>query len=299
MNVRLFLVITILLIPLSVAFAEEPDASSALETSNLGEAERQARVELTLARSRLELVMARKSLQSLDMTNAALRAAMVLTLLEGTPPEVDVNGYGLQAEGILARAEKAGVDLALLEEPASKRPSRRISDDYLMRQAWASYDRVLKDADENGRIEAPEITFPADWRRRTERRAQYAGGEIARSGSRFDVDGREWFVSLYDIRDLTYVPPDFQPPFSLYAMEGLRGGLDRHALRMGYGAFGGFYSWEMSTLAPMLRAFGGFDDYAWRGPKYSARRQAQVVRMIEAFTDETPSTEPKIISLEP
>jgi len=337
--------------------------------ADLGQAEREARIDLTLAQSRLELVLARKALRTHQIKDAAIRAQRVLNLLKELPPELDASEYELQAEGILARAEKAGVDLAALAEQAPGDAMPRGFDDYLDRQTQAAaavgrrytgaerdtintridaqalrqrtlqrqipgdygyrpgkeifdtdtilerdrqrvyYEdalqkaysadaaRLLTEADEARVVPVGEIAYPDDWPERVAKRAKYAGGEIARSESWIDQDGREWYVAVYDIRDLTYVPPDFQPTFSLDPAENLRNALDRHALRWGHGFFGGLYPWDLDVTIPLLRYFGGVDDYAWRGPKYSAERQEQIVEMIKAFT--TKSTEKKIIPLGP
>ncbi len=337
--------------------------------ADLGQAEREARIDLTLAQSRLELVLARKALRTHQIKDAAIRAQRVLNLLKELPLELDASEYELQAEGILARAEKAGVDLAALAEQAPGEKMSRGFDDYLDRQTQAAAEvgrrytgaerdtintridaqtlrqrtlrrqipgdygyrpgreifdtdtilerdhqrvyyedalqkaysadaaRLLTEADEARVAPVGEIAYPDDWPERVAKRAKYAGGEIARSESWIDQDGREWYVAVYDIRDLTYVPPDFQPTFSLDPAEDLRNALDRHALRWGHGFFGGLYPWDLDVAIPLLRYFGGVDDYAWRGPKYSAERQEQIVEMIKAFT--TKSTERKIIPLAP
>jgi hypothetical protein len=336
---------------------------------DLNEAEREARISLTLAQTRLELVLARKSLRTHQVRDAAIRAQRVLNLLKELPPEVDAGEYELQAEGILARAEKAGVDVAALGEQDAGNRSRSGLDDYLDRQARAAEEvgrrytgadrdtidtrvdaetlrrrtlrrqvpgdygyrpgkeifdtdailerdrqrlyyedalaqaysadaaRLLTEADEARVAPVGEIAYPDDWPEKVAKRAKYAGGEMARSESWIDRDGREWYVAVYDIRDLIYVPPDFQPTFSLDPAEELRNTLDRHALRWGHGFFGGLSAWDLDVTIPLMRYFGGVDDYAWRGPKYSAERQEQIVEMIKAFT--TRSTEAKVIPLAP
>jgi hypothetical protein len=357
------------------AASERPNAPGAEAAdrkglaADLGQAEREARIDLTLAQGRLELVLARKALRTHQIKDAAIRAQRVLDLLKELPPGLDASEYELQAEGILARAEKAGVDLAAVAQQAAGEKMPRGFDDYLDRQTQAAAEvgrrytgadrdtintrvdaqtlrqrtlqrqipgdygyrpgkeifdtdailerdrqrvyyedalqkaysadaaRLLTEADEARVAPVGEIAYPDDWPEKVAKRAKYAGGEIARSESWIDQEGREWYVAVYDIRDLIYVPPDFQPTFSLDPAEDLRNTLDRHALRWGYGFFGGLYPWDLDVTIPLLRYFGGVDDYAWRGPKYSAERQEQIVAMIKAFT--TKSTEKKIIPLGP
>lgn len=349
--------------------ARQTGASKPKGPQDLGQAEQEARIALTVAQSRLELVLARKALRTHQIKDAAIRAQRVLNLLKELPPQVDASEFELQAEGILARAEKAGVDVAALAERASGGTSPPGFDDYLDKQTRAAAEvgqrytgadrdtidtrieaetlrrrtlqrqipgdygyrpgkeifdtdailerdrqrvyyedalhtaysadaaRLLTEADEARVAPVGEIAYPDDWPEKVARRAKYAGGEMARSESWIDQDGREWYVAVYDIRDLTYVPPDFQPTFSLDPAENLRNTLDRHALRWGHGFFGGLPTWDLDVTIPLLRYFGGVDDYAWRGPKYSAERQEQIVEMIKAFT--TKSTESEIIPLAP
>jgi len=156
--------------------------------------------------------------------------------------------------------------------------------------------RHLVEADEARVTPEGDIAYPPDWPQKVARRAKYEGGQIARSQSWTDKDGREWYVALYDIAELIYVPPDFAPPSSLFIDEAAREAIDREALRVRSRIFGG-YAEDLAAGIPLLRFFGGIDDYALRGPKYSAERQRQIVEMIRAFTEQV--SEAKIISLEP
>ena len=112
-------------------------ATPAQDTADLSQAEHEARIDLTLAQSRLELVLARKALRTGKVRDAAVRAQRVLGLLEELPRELDASEYELQAEGILARAEKAGVDLAALAEQSSATTPTGF-DDYLDDQTHAA-----------------------------------------------------------------------------------------------------------------------------------------------------------------
>ena len=342
-------------VPMQAVAAAAPEVVQ--QRGNLGEQERQARIDLTLAQTRLELVLARQALHKPDYQDAASRALRVLDLLKGLPPDVDVSDYELQAEGIVARAQKAGINVEALRAQAGREQplpqpddnlndpvraeardtrtaadahrrrvvQRPVPDQYAYHPGKASFDidvtlerdhqrlgyeaalrkayqadaaRLLTEVDEARVVPATDLAYPNDWPDKVARRKKYAGGEIARSKSWTDKDGREWYVAIYDIQDLIYVPPDFQPTFSLDPVEDLRNALDRDALRWRSGLF----NWGTSpadwwNTIPLLRYFGGVDDYAFRGPKYSAERQQQIVEMIQAFTTQT--TESKIISLEP
>jgi hypothetical protein len=347
----------------------DQEPATAPRTDDLGELEQEARIELTLAQSRLELVLARKALKTGRHKDAAVRAQHVLNLLGELPQEIDASVYELQAEGILARAQKAGVDLEAIrvrvaDEPAAPgfddylddqaqaaarvarrytgadrdtidtrvdartlrqrtlrrqvpdnygyRPGREIFDveavlerdrqrvyyeDALRKAYKADEARLLTQADEARVVPEGDVAYPDDWPEKVQKRARYAGGELARSESWIDRDGREWYVAIYDIRDLIYVPPDFQPTFSLDPVESERAVLDRHALRWRSGIFNSYYPGDIAAGIPLLRYFGGVDDFALRGPKYSVERQEQIVEMIKAFTTQT--TEAKIIPLAP
>ena len=120
---------------------------------------------------------------------------------------------------------------------------------------------------------------------------------MAKSPSWYDDQGREWYVAVYDIHDLIYVPPDFGLENQFMANPfAHRNALDRSYLwqrGLPYLGWGGQYG---DDLIPLLRYFGGVNAWIDRGPKYSLERQEQVVKMIEAFTG-TPSDQ--IISLPP
>ena len=359
-----------------------PNDTAPGNATDLNQAEQQARVDLTLAQSRLELVLARKALRTNQFKDAATRAQRVLGLLKELPREVDASEYELQSEGILARAEKAGVDVAALAEQAPEPPPpgfddylddqtraaaevarrytgadrdtidtrvdprtlrqrtlrRQRPDDYGYRPGkeifdvdtilerdrqrlyyedalWKTYSadaaRLLTEADEARVVPAGEVAYPDDWPEKTAKRAKYADGEIARSQSWIDQDGREWYVAIYDINDLTINPPRIDPVYSLDLAENMYYALDRHALRWGLGAYNlgwGAYGrgwgpfhyrdpWDWGPYYPQAHYFGGMPSLGWRQPLHSAERQEQIVEMIKAFTMR--STESKIISLPP
>lgn len=155
--------------------------------------------------------------------------------------------------------------------------------------------RHLVEADDARITPDGEVGYPADWKQRVARRQKNAGGEIAKSDSWRDADGRERYVAIYDVRDVTYVAPDFRP-MSLTIAESLRDTLDRDALRHRSLIFGGD-ALDLAQGIPLLHYFGGVDEMALRGPKYSAQRQRDVVEMIKGVTSH--DAENKVVLLDP
>lgn len=319
----------------------------------LDAAERAARAEANLALAKLDLVLARKALRVDDLKLAATKAQHVLVLLRQLPAEMDVSEYALQAEGILARAAKAGIDVDTLKRDATdtaplqekdrgldrkvqgatrvarqyqgpprgdvdtSRDARALRERTLRRQAAGDFGyrpgkalidvdailaadrerlvyqdalreaykadevRMLVNADEARLVPDDVVTYPADWPEKVKRREQYEGGMIARSESWYDKEGREWFVAVYDIHDLIYVPPDFglYQEF-LHPSVAQRDLLDRDAFwRRGF-----YWGGHPADTIAMLRYFGGVNPWVARGPKYSLERQREIVEMIQAFT---------------
>lgn len=156
--------------------------------------------------------------------------------------------------------------------------------------------RRLVEADEARLAPATDVAYPANWPEIAARRRPYEGGEVARSRPWRDKDGKEWYAAVYDVRALIYEPPDFQSSYSLDPVEETRNSLDRQALRDRSEIFGG-YAEDLAAGLPLLRAFGGNDDYFFRGAKYSKQRQQDLVEMIKAMT--TPASEAKVILLDP
>lgn len=301
------------------------------QTTDLTALERQARIDATVATARLELVLSRKALRDERYEDAAGKAQRVLALLRQLPPHVDVSVYELQAEGILAKAARKGVnvstgsvgvppDVGQRRRPAgnaapdrySYRPAGEIvdadvltvpEDERLYRQAALegayreSEARVLVEADEARVVPGGVISYPDNWPEIVRKREKYRGGMIARSPSWYDKDGREWYVAVYDIHDLILVPPDFTPPMQFNPGLALRDALDRDALRWRSHIFRGGAA-NLAAGIPLLRYFGGVDDMAFRGPKYSMERQREIVEIIKAFTG-TPDTGAKVVPLGP
>ena len=341
-----------------------PAAAQPEGDDSLAPEERRARTDVALSQIRLELVLARKALKGEDWNEAARRATAANKLIAQLPRDVDVSVWELQAEGILSKAEKAGVNLQSLKNekrvagataarqdkpatappaaapqpapsapaptgsvavvapttPGSSSPPLDVSakpekregvfelevtpeqademrlqyEEGLYNAYKAAEERALVEADEARLIPNGWIGYPSDWADICKRRAHYAGGEVARSDTWKDKDGKEWYAAIYDIRDLTYEVPDFQCTATLDPVEDLRNTLDRDALRNRSWIFGGTAE-DLAHGIPLLRYFGGVDDMEFRGPKYSIEKQKQIMDQIRAFT--TPSTEAKIIPL--
>jgi hypothetical protein len=272
----------------------------------LAQAERQARVEANVALAKLELVLARKALRGGDLSEAAARAERVLGRLRDVPPQMDLSEIELQAEGILARAAQAGakVERRFAESAdrsasptTARQPGRPIIDvdtilardkqgvayQDALREAYKGDEaRMLVEAEETRLAPDGVVSYPSDWPERVAKRQKWAGGQIARSASWYDQDGREWYVAIYDIHDLIYVPPDFgiEAQFADDRFQ-LRNTLDRERFwDRGFG-WGGYSPDETISL---LRYFGGVNAWVDRGPKYSPEKQREVVEMIRAFT---------------
>jgi hypothetical protein len=272
----------------------------------LAQAERQARTEANVALAKLELVLARKALRGGDLDEAAARAERVLGLLRDVPPEMDLTEVELQAEGILARAAQAGAKVERRFAESADRsappttayqPGRPIIDvdtilardkqgvayqDALREAYKADEVRMLAEAEETRLAPDGVVSYPSDWPERVAKRQKWADGQIARSASWYDQDGREWYVAIYDIHDLIYVPPDFgiEAQFADNRFQH-RNMLDRERFwDRGFG-WGGC---SLDETISLLRYFGGVNAWVDRGPKCSPEKQREVVEMIRAFT---------------
>ncbi len=209
-------------------------------------------------------------------------------------PEIDTRG---NAKEIRART------LRQVPDRYGYRPGRSIFDvDRIddREEARRAYQDALRDAykDDEARLlvqvdearTAPNgiVSYPDDWPEKAARRdARYPGGRIAKGASVTDADGTEWYVAVYDIHDLIYVPPDFVPVASMHPLENFRNFADRHAIRWQSQIFRGFPE-DLAAGIPLLNYFGGIDPFQLRGPKYSLERQQQVIDMINAFTKRHP-----------
>ncbi len=107
--------------------AAERTAPPVAATDELAAAEAAARNELTLAQVRLALVQARKALRGEHFAEAAGLAQGAIAALGTLPAAVDTSEFELQAEGVLGRAARAGVDLksvrAVFLSPIPQDPS--------------------------------------------------------------------------------------------------------------------------------------------------------------------------------
>lgn len=286
--------------------------------------EAQARAEMSLAQARLELVLARKALAAEHADEARERVHRAKELLAFAPAAADISVFELQAAQILARLGDTSTDgqyhlaasvatLNAQDPPADETPAptpppvmvevehqEAISADaerlhylrLLSERVREDESRILMDADAARIVPAGDVEYPEDFAEKVARRKPYDGGQVARSESWRDAEGREWYAAVYDIRDITYEPPDFEPSFSLNIAEQTRNELDREALRQRSRIFSGDAR-DLAAGIPLLHYFGGVNDRALRGPKYSPERQREVAEMIRAFTER--SAESKII----
>lgn len=350
----------------------------------LAAAEREARLELQVAEIRLETVMARRAAQANRWPEAATRAQRVLALVQGMPVGVDVSVFELQAEGLLAKAARSGVDPAALrtvtlspqthvpaatpigapaaeapgpisavddardrgaahigrtydgadtpdvdttgdaaalraravanQDPESRgyRPAievfagRSIAERDMQRVEYEGALRETYTADEAARLTHADeariagdaiVTFPDNWQAQKARRTAYADGAIARSAPWTGGDGKQWHAAIYDISDLTYVPPDFQLREGLTPTEAYWRAIALDSLIHNSEIFTGFAE-DLAAGLPLLRFFGApLDDFEMRGPKYSAERAERIAELVRRFT--TPSTEAKVEVLAP
>ncbi len=348
------------------AAANQPASQqrTAAPGSETADDESRARAEVALADARLEMVLARKAHKADKHEEAARRAIRALNALRGLPAKVDVSDIELQAEGIIAKAGRKGVNVenlrtklgaggdpqgtatqqapppdsdpldlkakaaheivrgysganspdisttatpdelkqrTLRNQPPSDlgyRPGREAFDRAAIAErneqrlhyqgsledaAKSDELRRLVEADEARIAPQSDVRYPDDWKDRVARRARFAGGEVARTATTKDASGRDSYAAIYDINDLTYIPPDFQPSISLDPVEDLRNTLDRDALRNRSMIFGGWPE-DLAAGIPLLRFFGGVDDFAYRGPKYSREKAVEIAEQVKAFT---------------
>lgn len=352
------------LIARAAANQSAADLRVAAPTTAMADEESHARAAVALADARLEMVLARKAHKADKHEEAARRAIRALNSLRGLPAKVDASDLELQAEGILAKASRKGVNVESLRgklgaggdpQGAATQQAAPIDTDPLDLKSKAAHEivrgysgadtpdiatqaapddlkqrtlrnqppsdlgyrpgreafdrtaiterneqrlhyqgsleeaaksdelRRLVEADEARVAPQSDVSYPDDWKERVARRSRFAGGEVARSATAKDASGRESYAAIYEINDLSYVPPDFQPSISLDPVEDLRNTLDRDALRNRSMIFGGWPE-DLAAGIPLLRFFGGVDDFAYRGPKYSREKAAEIAEQVKAFT---------------
>jgi hypothetical protein len=142
--------------------------------------------------------------------------------------------------------------------------------------------RALRSADEAGKAPRGDVEYPPDWPERTRRRAAQQGAGMISSPSWVGADGRQWNATVYDITDLTYVPPDFTSAVGVNPALDAANALDRDALRLRSMIFSGDAR-DLAAGLPLLNYLGGVDPYLIRGPKYSRERQQAIVDLIDGF----------------
>ena len=112
----------------------------------------------------------------------------------------------------------------------------------------------LTHADE-ARIAGDQIvTYPDNWQEQKARRSQYADGVVARSQPWTGSDGKQWHAAIYDITDLTYVPPDFQLREGLTPTDAYWRAVALDSLLNGSEIFTG-YPEDLAAGLPLLRFF--------------------------------------------
>lgn len=189
--------------------------------------------------------------------------------------------------------------------PASEIVDRKNAQDRA-RQDLAYQPRLqdVYSADEQRRLTAVDearvggdspVIYPRDWAAKTAARAKYKDRPLAQSDAHNDKDGRQWSAAVYDISDLTEIPPDFHPAYSLDEYENQINAADRQALRDRSQIFSGTAA-DLAAGIPLLDYFGGNGNLDARS-RFSSIRQSQIVEMIKAF--EATDTEPRIIMLPP
>ncbi|MCA9244344.1 MAG: hypothetical protein KDA32_10340 [Phycisphaerales bacterium] len=288
--------------------AEVAAERGAVDSAPIAGELRAAQDEAAVANAKLQLVLARQSLRAKSNLDVVKRAKAALAALESAGVSDRVEELRLQAEGLLSRMRDRGVDVdaiaafksseSVTVSEAADAPADSPSDDIRyqaeLREATRRQEaRRLTEVDEARLAPETEVAYPDDWQARVAGRDD--NGQIARGKSWTDGSGKERYVAVYDLNDLTYVAPDFQLNYGFDPYDDLRTALDREALRQRSEIFNGYAS-DLAAGIPLLPYFGGIGDpFVMRGPKYDARRQEQIVEMIRRFTDE--SADNVIISL--
>lgn len=229
--------------------------------------------------------------EDVELDRRVQAAARIVRQYNG-PPRADIDSSGD------ARALRERTLRRQMPDRHGYRPGREIIDvgaivardeqglpyQGALREAYRADEvRMLIEADEARLIPSGVISYPRDWPERMRRREKYAGGMIARSPSWHDKDGREWYVAIYDIHDLIYVPPQFDIGYGYGDGGTLRDTLDRQALRDYSFIFRGMPE-DLAAGIPLLRYFGGVNTYAGAPAQFDLDRQREIVEMIRAFT---------------
>lgn len=303
----------------------EAGAKAADDDGEVARVATPAQVERLLLNVREDLVKARGAWRENRFTDAATWSVEVLQRLRQLPADVDATVHALQAEGLIARAEKMGIDVEAIRVAAGlrgasaerdrdvipqrdtqrrraaanrygTRPSGEVLDAEVLREGHtdsAYPERMLHEAHGSGGLGVADgsrvvsdgwLSYPPNWPEISAKREKYKGGRVAKSETWRDETGRDWYAAVYDLRELTYVPPDFTPDVELIPSVELRNRLDRHAIRYQSDIFRGRPE-DLAMGIPLLRYFGGVDSFAFRGEKYSAAKQREIIEMIRAFSE--------------
>ncbi len=131
-------------------------------------------------------------------------------------------------------------------------------------------------------IEDSWVTYPDNWRSKVKKREKYKDGVIARGPSHVGEDGKEWYVAVYDISDLTYNVPNFESDHVLTAVERYRRSLEIQRRYNYWDPFGGS---EREEKKPV-------------GPTYSKQKAQDIVELIRAFTEQQDGAQVKVIGFD-
>lgn len=157
----------------------------------------------------------------------------------------------------------------------------------------AGKTRAAVQAEEAARLDAVDasrlagedwVQYPADWSARVARRTAHQHGLLARGPSWSDGQGQTWNTSIYDLTDLTYVPPDFFADEALSLLQDQALAQYRFALAWRSEIVGGYCD-DLAAGLPLLGFFGGVDPFMARGPKYSRFLEQQIVELIQAYLE--------------
>ncbi len=271
---------------------------------------RAAQTDAAVANAKLQLVLARKALRSDGALEAVKRAKAALAMLRDVESTDRVEELRLQAEGLLGRLAQRGVDVeaigamkstdtvVVVDEASVAATAQHEDIQYqaaLRERTLAQESRRLTQADEARLAPDREVAYPDDWQDRVASRTD--NGQVAVGQPWTDNDGRERYIAVYDLSDLTYVPPDFQLNYGFDPYDDLRNAQDREAIRQRSEIFNGYAS-DLAAGIPLLPYFGGVGDpFMYRGPKYDARRHEQIVEMIRRFSSR--SADNVMVSLPP
>ncbi len=154
------------------------------------------------------------------------------------------------------------------------------------------YDREVTEALRRQRAEVilsnneaalatPGMTFPADWREKSHRRARYSEGVIYESKPRVGEDGKTYITAIYDLGDLVHPVPNFYASYPGTARQQRIETLDRQYLRERSQIFNGWPE-DLAAGLPLLHFFGGIDNNAV-SMRTDPRETERIIRLLEEF----------------